>query len=415
MGFAASPYNSIKTALVVEEVCRGDRHEQGVGSDGKELNPFQWERVNLNLPGSETYDPCQPWIVKTRADGRKACDMHSFVDDERVHGPDQNLTWQASHVLAAKQGYLGVQDAGRKARLSSKTPGAWAGSIVHVVPGLGVCVLTSNNKWKKMKSILEKWLTQVSSRQSPKLNHKELLSDRGFLVYVTRTYPAMIPYMKGFHLTIEMWRGGRDAKGRKLKDDASVGVEEVTSAEDNDMAGLGHKVRKRGDYKVKHGPDDGFTTPVPRFRDDLDALTKLTSFDLPPLRVVRPSQVVQVFYGFGDASGKQFGATISRNYNCRARLSKAAKGDGGVRYRIGLWTAEEEEESSNYKELKNLVDTVEEEASAGRLKNCEFFLFTDNSTAESCFYRGNSKSRQLHTLVLALRMLEMRSTSPARG
>ena len=36
-----------------------------------------------------------------------------------------------------------------------------------------------------------------------------------------------------------------------------------------------------------------------------------------------------------------------------------------------------------------------------------FFLFTDNSTAKSCFYRGNSKSRQLHTLVLALRMLEM--------
>ncbi len=91
----------------------------------------------------------------------------------------------------------------------------------------------------KMKSILEKWLTQVTSRQSPKLNHKELLSDRGFLVYVTRTYPAMIPYMKGFHLTIEMWRGGRDAEGWKLKGDSSVGDEEATSAGDNDMASLG--------------------------------------------------------------------------------------------------------------------------------------------------------------------------------
>ncbi len=44
MGFAASPYNSIKLALVVEEVCRGDRHEEGVGLDGKEPNPFQWHR-----------------------------------------------------------------------------------------------------------------------------------------------------------------------------------------------------------------------------------------------------------------------------------------------------------------------------------------------------------------------------------
>ncbi len=36
-----------------------------------------------------------------------------------------------------------------------------------------------------------------------------------------------------------------------------------------------------------------------------------------------------------------------------------------VHYCIGLWTAKEEEESSNYKELKNLVDTVTEEAEAG--------------------------------------------------
>jgi hypothetical protein len=28
----------------------------------------------------------------------------------------------------------------------------------------------------------------------------------------------MIPYLKGFHLTIEMWRGGRDAEGWKLKE-----------------------------------------------------------------------------------------------------------------------------------------------------------------------------------------------------
>ncbi len=35
MEFAASPYNSIKIALVAEEVCRGDRHEQGLGKDGE--------------------------------------------------------------------------------------------------------------------------------------------------------------------------------------------------------------------------------------------------------------------------------------------------------------------------------------------------------------------------------------------
>ncbi len=42
MGFPASPYNSIKTALIAKEICQGDRHKEGVGADGKELNPFQW-------------------------------------------------------------------------------------------------------------------------------------------------------------------------------------------------------------------------------------------------------------------------------------------------------------------------------------------------------------------------------------
>ena len=136
---------------------------------------------------------------------------------------------------------------------------------------------------------------------------------------------------------------------------------------------------------------------------------RLTDFDLPPLRVVRPTQVVQVFYGFGDASGKQFGATLSENYNCRGRLSGAGHGPDRIRFRIGLWSPEVEEESSNYKELRNLVDTVGEEARASQLRDCELFVFTDNSTAEGCFHRGTSKSVHLHSLVLELRTLERRS------
>ena len=38
--------------------------------------------------------------------------------------------------------------------------------------------------------------------------------------------------------------------------------------------------------------------------------------------------------------------------HCNRKLSEDAKVDGGIRFRVGLWTAEEEEESSNYKELK---------------------------------------------------------------
>jgi hypothetical protein len=112
LGFAASPYSSIKMTLVAEEVCKGDQHEERIGSDGKELNPFQWKHIRLNLPGTKEYDPSTLWMTKVRADGRVACNVFSFVDNKRVTGPDDDLTWQANHALASKQSYLGIQGAG---------------------------------------------------------------------------------------------------------------------------------------------------------------------------------------------------------------------------------------------------------------------------------------------------------------
>jgi hypothetical protein len=168
--------------------------------------------------------------------------VFTFVDDERVTGPEAELTWQASHTLASAQSYLGVQDAGRKARPCSTSPGAWAGYVVHIAPELGVCVLTSREKWVKMKGILRKWEAALAA-PSPQLLHKELLSDLGFLVYVTRTYPAMVLYLKGFHLTIEMWRGGRDTDGWKAKEADDCLVDLLTSiatAEESKFATAKH-------------------------------------------------------------------------------------------------------------------------------------------------------------------------------
>ena len=59
-----------------------------------------------------------------RTDKQIACDLFTFMDDEQVVSPTEELTWQASHVLASKQSYLGIQDAVRKARPCSQTAGA---------------------------------------------------------------------------------------------------------------------------------------------------------------------------------------------------------------------------------------------------------------------------------------------------
>ena len=424
MGFTSSPYNAVKTALVVEEVAKGDRHD--------EANPFHWHSIRLNLPGTPGYDPKLSWVSKLRKDGLIACDLLTFMDDERVVGPTRELTWQASHRLATIQSYLGVQDAARKLRPVSKTPGAWAGAVVHLIATLGVCVLTSEEKWARVREIVDRWLLLLESGETM-LPHKKLLSDRGFLVYVTRTYPSLVPYMKGFHLSADMWRGNRDAEGWKLRetDDSSLASNKSltslditragshglnldkeatfspTTSDPQEAAVVNHLLHRSTSSLPLHAPPSGLTPAVPRFLDDLKALKKLTDSKLPPLRVVRPTMVVHVLYGFGDAAGKSFGATVSSNYNCKSTLSSPLRTEEGLFYRLGVWTAEEKLESSNFKELCNLVETAEEEARDGRLTNCQFFLFTDNAVAESCFFKGSSKSPKLHSLIVRLRKLEM--------
>ena len=396
MGFAPSPYNSIKMALIAEEVIRGDRMDV--------TNPFHWSEVRMNLPGSSTYDPTRSWIMKFRSDGLSACDFFTFVDDERIKGPTEDLTWRAAHTMAAKQAYLGIQDAARKADKCTQQPRAWAGAVVHVTQDEGVCVLTSEEKWTKMKKILKRWHDEIANG-AEELDHKEFLSDRGFLVYVTQAYPALVPYMKGFHLTAEMWRGNRDEDGWKLPPAKAAGDKATNSfssfmSRDEDEAALGYSVRKQmGDSTISYAPPTGRTKPAPRLIEDLKALLLLTSSELPPLRIARPNQVMHVYYGFGDASGSGRGSTLQG-----FRPSSSTQSTD-LKYRVGVWGADVDSESSNFRELCNLVEDLESEAKEGTLNRCEMFLFTDNSTAESAFYKGSSSSKKLHALVLRLHKL----------
>jgi hypothetical protein len=106
----------------------------------------------LNLPGSDDYDPNQPWVSKIRLeDNRIAADLFIFVDNMRPTGLSRKEAWQA----ASKLNYLGVQDAPRrKRRDSSQSPGAWAGSVVRTGKD-SVHVLTSQEKWDKAKRLLQ--------------------------------------------------------------------------------------------------------------------------------------------------------------------------------------------------------------------------------------------------------------------
>jgi hypothetical protein len=122
-------------------------------------------------------------------------------------------------------------------------------------------------------------------------------------------------------------------------------------------------------------------------------LSILTESVTPPLRLVRPTTVCSVRYGFGDASGSGFGSTFST--------------PSAILYRHGIWGADGDGQLSNWRELSNLVDTLEGEAKEGRLQGCEEVVFTDNSIAEAAFFKGTSSSILLFNLVLRLRKLEL--------
>ncbi len=94
-------------------------------------------------------------------------------------------------------------------------PEAWARVNVCMEEEQGVVVLISQEKWDCMKAICEHW-QKLLDQGEMNLDFKQLRSDRGFMVYVTQAYPGMKPYLKGFYLILETWRGGRNSKCWKL-------------------------------------------------------------------------------------------------------------------------------------------------------------------------------------------------------
>ncbi len=85
---------------------------------------------------------------------------------------------------------------------------------------------------------------------------------------------------------------------------------------------------------------------VPWLVTDVEALIELSSTEAPPKCLARPTSWVCVRYGFGDASGVGYGSSIYLERR-------------GILWETELWDwSIKEESSSNYKELKNIVDTL---------------------------------------------------------
>lgn len=396
MGLRSSPYNAVQGMLIAQEFILGDPAD--------ERNIFQWHVVRLNLPGSPTYSPGQAWVAKIRKDGRVAADIFIYVDDVRSSAWDDNAAWLASQRTSSRLGYLGLQDAARKRREPGQETGAWTGSAVWT-SNHQLVVMTTQEKWDKTRDHLVWIRSNLNNKDG--LDGKILKSIRGFLVYVARTYPSMTPYLKGIHATIDSWRSGRDVDGWKLKKRMKPGAEPESIADEYDEFDAVEMESAFGMIEECVGePIRVF--PVRRLLDDLNCLCELTASHTPPKRIVRMTSQARVIYGFGDASKQGFGASIEfPDKNLFWKFGQWRLRDEQIVLAGGRGISFIEERSSNYRELRNLVETLEEVDRKGLLLNREVFMFTDNSTAESAFFRGTSSSKHLFNLILRLRKIEM--------
>jgi hypothetical protein len=303
-----------------------------LGNPKDPRNVFKWEKVKLNLSGTEEYNPALPWIMKLRANRTIAADIDRYVDDLRLSAPTKELAWQASARIAKICASLGLQIDPRKKRGPEQRPGAWQGAIVASVKHLIKAV--SQDRWDKVKTRvtnLKQNLEEAKAAGGPAIfERKRLESDRSHLVYISRVYRTLVPNLKGihstidgFHSTIDGFQPDRDADGWK-----------ITNADDLEKLGLDI------DEEVEI---PRLVTAVPRMQEDGNALSILMESSAPPRVLVRPTRRACVCFCFEDASGKGFG------------FSASIMGLPELEYNFGIWKRKFAEwSSSNIREALNL-------------------------------------------------------------
>jgi hypothetical protein len=67
MGLRDSPYRSLQWQVRLKFEVYGDRKNTA--------NPFHWDRVEFNLPGSKGYRLDLPWVMKIRSNGHRGQDF----------------------------------------------------------------------------------------------------------------------------------------------------------------------------------------------------------------------------------------------------------------------------------------------------------------------------------------------------
>ena len=87
IGLTDSPYHALQTVIWAKDLVLINIQEKE--------NPFKWDIMMNNLPGTSTDDCCRSWVYKKRSYRSIAPDMFVYVDDGRTIGPTEEVCWEA--------------------------------------------------------------------------------------------------------------------------------------------------------------------------------------------------------------------------------------------------------------------------------------------------------------------------------
>ena len=245
-----------------------------------------YNRVQLNLPGSETYDPSLPKVMKWNdaargGAGDVAGDVITFMDDVRIVGHSKSNCHAVHRKFTSRMQFLGLQDAPRKFRPPSQVgAGAWTGTIFKVEEA-SISKSVSVEKWKKGLDILSALQSEcnASPLRRPALNRKELERQVGFLNHLAMTFEEIIPFLKGFYLTLNSWRPCQDDNDWKMTQKAWIKLVAHRRDHDSDW----EPEDEDGNQTNQEAPDTVMASP--RFADDVGALCQYSEGTARPSKV----------------------------------------------------------------------------------------------------------------------------------
>jgi len=363
-GCSSSPYQAGQGQSRILDICKGDRHDDS--------NPWQWDRVHLNLPFSRNYDPSLPRILLIRKDGELATREATYVDDIRIGARGMVRGRSASKYLKSRMNSLGNQADDRKSYPPSTSPGPWKGNLIGTATPFPM-KSTTGKKWSRFRA----GLTYILERAKTPgvIETAELRKIAGLGVHLTEIYQYSRPYLKGFFNALEAFRDGRDLEGWALG--STMESAKLLELEDAGTA------KAREGYPILTRISDELV-------DHTKALLVLFVNEEPLVVPIRPTDRNKLRYYGGDASAEGFYSTTQYP-------------DGHVESREGLWDERFAEGGSNLREAQNQVNHLLGEVKAGKHDGCELWCVTDNAVWSSVWQKGMSSAKHLFKLVLELK------------